>query len=136
MNARKRYGIQSDFKIVADYFVQARKNMNYQPPSQIIRHVHEVLELMSVVTKDDRFEEVGNQLKGGDTTMCEVLDRIEARGEAKGIEKGKAEGKVEGKAEDLRNLMDTMGFSLAQAMKALKIRQSDYARYEKLLKNL
>ncbi len=49
---------QSDFRIVADYFVQMRKNNDYVPKSDKLKHVHEVLELMSVMTKDYRFEEI------------------------------------------------------------------------------
>lgn len=75
---------QSDFRIVADYFVQMRKNHDYQPEAKIIRHVDEVLKLMSVLTRDDRYEVYQNETVKGGATMCEVLDRIEARGEARG----------------------------------------------------
>ena len=51
-----------------------------------IRHVHEVLQLMSVLTQDHRFEDVANeQQKGAASSMCEILDKVEARGEARGI---------------------------------------------------
>lgn len=72
---------QSDFKIVADYFSQIRRNGDYQPSKQRIRHVDEVLKLLAVLTGDDRFEKAQKELsKGGAVTMCEVLDRIEKRG--------------------------------------------------------
>ncbi len=76
---------QSDFKIVADYFVQMRKNKNYIPSKEEMEHVDEVLKLMSVLTKDDRFSEAQSDSKGGVNTMCEVLDKVEARGKAEGI---------------------------------------------------
>lgn len=80
---------QSDFKIVADYFVQMRKNHDYIAPDTTIKHVHELLQLMSVMTKDNRFKDVYNpDMKGGETKMCEVLDRIENRGIARGISQG------------------------------------------------
>ncbi|MBQ9438185.1 MAG: transposase, partial [Lachnospiraceae bacterium] len=47
---------KSDFKIVADYFVQMRKNNNYVPPHTDVKHIREVLELLSVMTNDRRFE--------------------------------------------------------------------------------
>lgn len=78
----------SDFKIVADYFVQMRKNKNYQPSRETIKHVDEVLKLMSVLTKDDRFLKVQQEEKGEVRNMCEVLDRVENRGIAKGISQG------------------------------------------------
>lgn len=79
----------SDFKIVADYFVQMRKNRNYIAPETTIRHVHELLQLMSVMTKDNRFEDVYSpDMERRVTKMCEVLDRIEDRGIQKGIAQG------------------------------------------------
>ncbi len=93
----------SDFKIVADYFVQMRKNKNYTAPQATIKHVHELLQLMSVMTKDNRYEEVYSpDMKGGQTTMCDVLDRVENKGIEKGIQKGIEEGIQKGieKGED------------------------------------
>ncbi len=48
---------KSDFWIVADYFTQMRKNDNYVPSEKQLIHVREVLDLMSVLTGDDRFTE-------------------------------------------------------------------------------
>ena len=94
---------QRDFKVVADYFVQKRENGDYIPSSQDLTHVQETLQLLSIMTNDNRFEEAYNTntdgQKGGLHNMCDVLDKVENRGIAKGIEKGKAEGKIEGKIE-------------------------------------
>ena len=80
---------KSDFKIVADYFVQVRTNKDYKPSQQKIKHVNEVLQLMSIFTKDHRFEEVQNlYIKGEESTMCDVLDKIVAQGEARGEARG------------------------------------------------
>lgn len=88
-------GFKSDFRIVADYFVQKRKNNNYIPTTTVIKHVDEVLKMMTVLTNSNSFESIINNLyEGGDTTMCEVMDRIEGKAEAKGRIKGKIEGKV------------------------------------------
>lgn len=48
---------KSDFRIVADYFVQMRINKDYIPSKETIKHVDEVLKLMSVLTQDERFEQ-------------------------------------------------------------------------------
>lgn len=86
---------KSDFRIVADYFVQMRKNKKYKPKEETIKHVDEVLKLMSVLTKDNRFLEAQNTESGKKVTnMCEALDIIENKGIAKGIAKGKAEGEA------------------------------------------
>ena len=83
---------QSDFKVVADYFVQKRENGDYIPSSQDLTHVQETLQLLSIMTNDNRFEEAYNTntagQKGGPRNMCDVLDKVENRG----IAKGKAEG--------------------------------------------
>lgn len=80
----------SDFRIVADYFVQMRKSRNYIAPETTINHVHELLQLMSVMIRDNRFEDVYSpDLEKRPTNMCEVLDRVENRGIQKRIEKGR-----------------------------------------------
>ena len=94
---------QSDFRAVADYFVQKQENGDYEPSLQDLAHVQETLQLLSVMTNDHRFEDVYNEAsdaqKGEMRNMCEILDKIENRGIEKGIEKGKAEGNAEGKSQ-------------------------------------
>ena len=84
---------QSDFRIIADYLVQKRMNNDYVPSREELKHMDEVLKLMSVVAEDERFEDVQKDLhkEGGAKNMCDVLDRIE--------NKGRIEGKIEGKIE-------------------------------------
>ncbi|MBR1616206.1 MAG: Rpn family recombination-promoting nuclease/putative transposase [Treponema sp.] len=83
---------KSDFRIVADYFVQLRTNKDYKPGKDVIRHVHETLQLLSVLANDKRFgldmDAITEVKEKGGATMCEVLDRIEQRG----ISIGKQEG--------------------------------------------
>ena len=80
---------KSDFKILADYLYQMRVNRDYVPDKTVIDHVEELLMLMAAMTGDGRFEETINDLNGKErVTMCEVLDRVEAKGIEKGIEKG------------------------------------------------
>lgn len=83
---------QSDFGIVAEYFVKTTKYPDqFTPERKTIRHVNEILKLMEVLTGDSRYEDISNDLveKGGEVTMCEVLERVE--------EKGRAEGRAEGR---------------------------------------
>ncbi len=75
---------QSDFRIVADYFVQKREKGDYVPSTQEITHVQETLQLLSVMTNDRRFEEIYNErnsVEGGLHNMCDVLDRAVNKGE-------------------------------------------------------
>ena len=88
---------KSDFRIVADYFVQMGRDEDYVPPRQTIEHVDAVLKLMSALTRDHRFEETQSEFRKGEAvTMLSVLDKVEARGiqfgEARGIQLGEAKG--------------------------------------------
>ena len=62
-------------------------------------HTDEVLKLMSLLTDDDRYELTLSAEGGKPKNMCEMLDRVEARGVEKGMAKGRAEGMAKG--EDL-----------------------------------
>jgi len=87
---------KSDFRIVADYFVQKRIYGDYNPSPEDIEHMSAVLQLLSVMADDNRFVEVMNEAKKGDMkNMCDVLDRIEARGVAKGVAEAREEVVVE-----------------------------------------
>ena len=72
----------SDFRVVADYFVQKRKNGNYVPSSFVMDHVEEVMDLLSVMEQDDRFKVMYREAEkaGGANTMCDVIDNAINRG--------------------------------------------------------
>ena len=98
---------KSDFKILADYLYQMRTKRDYTADKTTIEHVEELLYLMSAMTGDNRFEETINELKGKENVnMCEVLDRVEARGvergRLEGIEKGRLEGIEKGRIEGIK----------------------------------
>jgi len=96
---------KSDFRIVADYFVQKRKNGKYKADREKIKHVNAVLQLLEVMEKDERFALVKNSegKEGGIRTMCDVIDHYIQVGEEKGVligfEKGRTEGRNEGRSE-------------------------------------
>lgn len=82
---------QSDFGIVAEYFVKTAKGTEeYEPERKQIKHIDEILKLMKVLTGDARYEDVIDDFekKGGEVTMCEVLDRVEKKGIQQGIQLG------------------------------------------------
>ena len=77
-----------DFRIVANFFANRRRNKDYVPDDpQHIEHVDEVLKLLSVFTKDDRYEMILAD-KEEVHNMCEVADRLVN----KGLEQGRKEG--------------------------------------------
>ena len=93
----------SDFKIVADYFVQKRMKKDYKPINKEIKHVDELLKLMTVLTGDSRFEEQIKEMhkEEGEVRMCEVLDKIENRGIEIGETRGRKIGEKLGEVKAL-----------------------------------
>jgi len=108
----------SDFRYVADFFVQMRLTGDYRPAEDgAIRHVDETLKLLSVLTGDRRFEEVlGILPKTGGVGMCEVLDKVENRGIEKGIKQGLDEGIKRGIAQGIEQGADKVRAVMALRM--------------------
>ena len=76
---------KSDFRIVADYFVQKRKTGAYIASEETIRHVEELLMLLSVMEHDDRYEKLYYEkaVEGGSWNMCKIIDDYIKMGEDK-----------------------------------------------------
>ncbi len=71
---------KSDFKIIADYFVQMRKTGEYKPMTDEVKHIWELLLLMGKLTDDDRFKvEYYRDHREERMNMCEWLDKVEAK---------------------------------------------------------
>ena len=51
----------SDFQIIADYFVQLNESNDYVPKEKTIKHADSFLKLMSVLTQDDKYVEMGKK---------------------------------------------------------------------------
>ena len=85
-----REKLTSDFRVVADYFA-GRKNEDYVPIDQPLKHPEAMLEFLRVFTGDERYEQIEEEIaeqsrKGEPVRMCEVLDRAERKGIEKGID--------------------------------------------------
>lgn len=91
----------SDFRIIAEYFVNKRRNIEYTPSAQEIQHVDEFLKLLQALTGDDRYFDVLNLLqkeaKKEGVNMCEILDKVENRGIAIGEIRGEIRGEKLGR---------------------------------------
>ena len=137
----------SDFQIIADYFVQLNESNDYVPTEKNIRHTDSFLKLMSVLTQDDKYAEMGKKIahEREGFNMCKVLDKAEARGEARGKAIGEARGKAIGEAkgkaigalnktvEILRVIIAKNSWSKEQAMEFIGIPKSEFAKYAALL---
>ena len=123
---------KSDFRILADYLYQMRINRDYIADETTIEHVEELLTLMSAMTGDNRFEETINDLKGKENiNMCEVLDRVEARGIEKGIEKGIEQGIKRGTINTLISLVKDGILSIDEASERAGVSVEDFKKYIK-----
>ena len=72
--------------------MQKRLNHEYKPSPQKMKHVHAVLQMMSIMTGDHRFEDAYNDaIQKEELNMCEVLDRVEK----KGYDAGRIAGKID-----------------------------------------
>ena len=114
---------RSDFRIVVDYFVHRKTNKDYRPTDHMkFRHVDELLKMMASITRDDRFLDVLYDEEGGKPEdMCEVLDRVEAKGEAKGVDKARLES--------IKTVMKKLKYDVQQAMDFLDVPVNDQAKY-------
>ena len=117
---------KSDFRVVAEYFTQMQRNRDYKPEPRTLVHVQEVLQLLSIMTGDHRFEEVfASGAEGGPENMCEVLERIESRGITKGRAEGRAEGRSEGRVEGISLVADNLKGYLTDAQIAEIVAKSN-----------
>ncbi len=100
----------SDFRIIAEYFVNKRRNMEYIPSAQEIQHVDEFLKLLQALTGDDRYFDVLNLLqkeaKKEGVNMCEILDKVENRGIAIGEIRGEIRGEKRGEKRGREKMAD------------------------------
>ena len=93
---------RSDFRIVADYFVQMRETGEYAASSDQLQHMQEVLQLLNVMDEDHRFESYVNNAKlrrEGVKTMSEWLTKVISESETRGRKEGRDEGLKEGRDE-------------------------------------
>ena len=127
---------QSDFRLVADFLVQKRTKKEYTPPEDTIRHVDEMLKLLSAITGDLRYHEVMEQFdqrERGEITMCSVMDRAIEKGRKEGIREGIREGMREGSLEKEQTTMLVIqaireGKSDEQIFRSYPTASEDYIR--------
>ena len=135
---------QSDFRVVARYFSEKRKNKDYVPHDKtILKHVDAVLKLLAVMSGDHRYELIlaDSEQKGEVKTMDEALTKVinegharglaEGRNEglAEGLNKGLAEGLIKGQVKILVSLCRSGNISVEIAADQLKISTDEFRKY-------
>lgn len=97
---------RSDFRVVADYYVQKRETGGrYEPDPQTLRHAREVMHYLSVMERDDWFERVYNEMRvqnpnKEEYSMCEVVERFMEQGREQ--ERQRMSGIIERSVEQAR----------------------------------
>lgn len=124
---------KSDFGIVANFFVQKRKNKDYIPNDEReIAHVDAVLKLLSVMSGDHKYEKVLYNKKNEVKTMCEVADRLFNQGKEEGIQQGVQQGVQQGiqsSVNMLRKLEKTDEEILALIMEEYELKKEEAEKY-------
>lgn len=139
---------KSDFRIVADYFQQIRKNHNYIPSKEEIKHVDDVLNFLSAISGDQRFKLLQNSIEGRITKMEDWLTKALDKATKKGIEDGIEEGIEQGiktgldkgKAGNFVKCVDSLmkneGYSKERACSVLDSTVDEYEKAKRLLSKM
>ena len=89
---------QSDFRVVARYFSEKRKNKDYVPHDKtVLKHVDAVLKLFAVMSGDHRYETIlaDPEQKGTVKTMDDALTKVINREIARRRSEWLSEGRIE-----------------------------------------
>lgn len=133
---------KSDFRVVAEYFTQMRKNRKFEPTDMVIEHVDAVLKLLEVFGESERFAKLAKsrKKKGGKKRMRigEMFDKMfeegEAEAEKRGIECGLERGEAKALLDSVANIQANLQFPLEGALKVLGKNREDYEAAIKLCK--
>mgnify|MGYP006913906137 FL=1 len=108
-------------KTYINCMLNKRKNKDYIPDDKTtIKHVDEILKFLSVMTGDNRYEEILSD-KEGVSNMCDVAQRLEDRGIEKGLQKGREEGLSLGGNQMIYSLVEDKSISMEKGAQKLGI---------------
>lgn len=126
------FGTGSDFRIVARYFSEKRKNKDYVPHDKTtLKHVDAVLKLLAVMSGDQRYETIlaDPEQKGKVKTMDDALTRIINEGIEKGRLEWRSEGRSEGRIELLVSLCKSGHISADIAAAEMHISTEEFQKF-------
>lgn len=128
---------KSDFREVADYFVQKRTNKKYVPSKRTLKHKDEILKFMAAVSGDDRFVSIKIPQEKGVVTMCDIVDGFVSQGISQGLSQGIAQGLSQGDARTLIRCVDSLmekdNITASEACEKLGYELSDYENAQKFM---
>ena len=85
------------------------------------------------ILQDDYDIQMTRAMESEVSVMCNLSKGVMEKSWKKGVEKGIAEGLEKGILSSIENLMETMGWTLDQAMTALKVPEAERQSYRNLL---
>ena len=127
---RKSVNDMTDLEKWAVFFQYAGEPTYRETVNKVIASKEELQmagELLMSISQDERERAVFRSRRMYQTDLQSDLATAEDRGERR--------GRAEGMAASIKNLMDSMGWTIDQAMAALKIPEGDRAKYTKMLNN-
>ena len=79
---------KSDFGILADFFVNKRKDKNYIPrDKKKFKHVDAMLKILKVMAKSRHYEAIFSNIEGSENSMDNIFDRVYEQGIKHGEER-------------------------------------------------
>ena len=127
---RKSVNDMTDLEKWAVFFQYAGEPTYRETVNKVIASKEELQmagELLMSISQDERERAVFRSRRMYQTDLQSDLATAEDRGERR--------GRAEGMAASIKNLMDSMGWTIDQAMAALKIPEGDRAKYTRMLNN-
>jgi len=86
------------------------------------------------ILQDEYHIQMTQKLESEVSGMCNLSKGVLEKGRTEGLEQGLVKGHMERALSDLCNLMETMNWSMEQAMAALKVPETERQNYMELLK--
>ena len=126
---------KSEFRNFVELLRDTRLGREPQYSPIKLEHIHELLQLMRVMSGNNDYEEFLNQnikdneCKGDEFTMNDVVSMSFKRKFDEGLAKGKAEGKFE----SIKAIMQSLNLSADKAMDALKTTPEERKYFKDLL---
>ena len=125
MSKEKIDKLNSDFKVIADYFYQLKNIGDYKYPSKTeLKYPTYTMYTMAAITNDMRFNTAYNEFeeenKGEVITMESYLDRIIAKGKAVGMIEGETKGKFDTLTDNIKALI-SKNFTFDQSCDLLDV---------------
>lgn len=130
---------RGDFKIVVEYLRAKRVGEAEEWSRQRLGHVHEVMDLLRVISNDRMFLEMEEyvseiQREEGGVQVCEFVQKMKNEGRIDGIAIGRREGRIEGEESATTKIM-TLFSKLLAAGKTEDVQKAtnDRAYLQKLM---